>query len=326
MSVFNLTKLALLFLVSLTAAGAADVNQSVEHDLAPLSQFKDCDACPEMIVLPLGSFRMGGPPGESRLTSRLMREDFRPVTPEDPYIAEHEGPVHSVQIDIPIAIGRNEVTFSEWEACVADGGCGGYKPRRYLLVASQFGSSKRLELSPHHPVNRVSYDDIQLYIAWLNKTVGSEVYRLPTEAEWEFAARAGTQTPYAQGEEVNTDQVNFLGWMTEEMLGEERPEFVSRGHPVRVDDMTAENAWGIRHMSGNLSERTSSCWTDRHQGFTRSSEHLEKLALRGLCKRVSKGGDFSLVMDFARPAARGGARQEHRSTYGGFRVVRELKK
>ncbi|WP_241239847.1 SUMF1/EgtB/PvdO family nonheme iron enzyme [Silicimonas algicola] len=93
--------------------------------LEPLAQFQECDACPEMIVLPLGDFLMGGPPGESRQSLHLELGNIRPVNPDDPHISTSEGPVHRVEIDLPIAMSRNEVTFGEWSACVADGECGG---------------------------------------------------------------------------------------------------------------------------------------------------------------------------------------------------------
>lgn len=91
--------------------------------------------------------------------------------------------MHVVTIDLPIAMGRNEVTFGEWNACVADGGCGGYEPPTFMPAARPGGAPERIELTERHPVSGVSYDDIQRYLAWLNGKVGANVYRLPTEAE-----------------------------------------------------------------------------------------------------------------------------------------------
>ncbi|MCU0912471.1 MAG: formylglycine-generating enzyme family protein, partial [Rhodobacteraceae bacterium] len=180
-----------------------------------------------------------------------------------------------------------------------------------------------VELTDRHPVLQVSYNDMQLYLAWLNSRVGADVYRLPTEAEWEYAARAGTRTPFAQGEEITTDQANFGGISTAEMLGEDRPDLVSRGHPVPVDELDAANAWGLRHMSGNLIERTMSCWTERHTGWPLSSVYQE-MAFNTSCERVAKGGDYAAAMDYARPAVRGRGREDRRSNIVGFRVVRDL--
>lgn len=149
------------------------------------------------------------------------------------------------------------------------------------------------------------------------------MYRLPTEAEWEYAARSGTQTPFAQGNELTTDQANFGGIDTAEPLEELPPGFEMRGYPVSVDDLNAANAWGLRHMSGNLIERTMSCWTERHTDWPTSSIYLEN-ALNTNCDRVAKGGAYAGTMDFARPAARGRGKEDRRSNIVGFRIVRDL--
>ncbi len=289
-------------------------------EVSDLEMFQECDVCPEMIVLPLGEFTMGGPPGESRENVHWGEGEIRYVTPEDPYIAYHEGPLHRVEINIPVAMGKNEVTYDQWMACVQDGGCGGYIPQDYVLQEN----APRAIIRGKHPVITVSYEDALTYTEWLNKKVGADVYRLPTEAEWEYAARSGTQTPFAQGEEVTTDQVNFLGSATEIMLNEKRPDLISRGKPVPVDEMDAANGWGLRHMSGNVVEQTMSCWTERHEGWRTSSEHL-KHALNPFCeRRVAKGGAYPAGMDYSRLGARAGPDPSSRSSVAGFRVLREL--
>lgn len=288
--------------------------------VAPLEMFQECDVCPEMIALPLGEFLMGGPPGESRLHIHVDASGVRPATPDDPYVAKHEGPVHLVVIDLPFAVGRNEVTRDEWMACVNDGGCGGYVPEDFVLD----NDLKRIELTGEHPINDVSYLDAVAYANWLNSKLGIDGYRLPTEAEWEYAARAGTQTPFAQGEEVTTDQANFHAKPTEEMLGERRPDLVWRGYPVRVNELDAANAWGLRHMSGNLNESTMSCWTETHPGWSSASIHLEMAKSHDCNLRVAKGGAYTFAMDFSRPANRGRGRIDGRSKLAGFRLVREF--
>jgi formylglycine-generating enzyme required for sulfatase activity len=309
------------------AARAEDV--LVAHDemtdlteLPSLQVFQECTVCPEMIVLPMGSFVMGGPPGESRRAIHWEAGNIRRVTPDDPYIALTEGPLHTVTIDLPIAMGRNEITLGEWKACVADGGCGDYMPPDFMLAGRRGQAPERIALSDRHPVLKVSYDDMQNYLAWLNSKVGADVYRLPTEAEWEYGARAGTQTPFAQGEEITDDQANFNGVDTAELLEEAPPG--SRGYPVSVDDLDAANAWGLRHMSGNLIEKTMSCWTERHMDWPVSSIYLE-MALNTRCERVTKGGAYAATMDYARPAVRGRGSEDSRSNIMGFRIVRDLK-
>jgi formylglycine-generating enzyme required for sulfatase activity len=147
---------------------------------------------------------------------------------------------------------------------------------------------------------------MQEYLAWLNTVVGADVYRLPTEAEWEYAARAGTDSRFAQGDELSPDQANFSRAGTERLRGTAMPGLTNRPTPVPVDELDAANPWGVRHMSGNVRERTRSCWTDTHPGLAKSSAYLALSQAQGECERVSKGGAFTGAMDFARPAARGG--------------------
>ncbi|GAA6158427.1 formylglycine-generating enzyme family protein [Ruegeria sp. HU-ET01832] len=289
-------------------------------EVAPLEMFQECDVCPEMIVLPVGEFLMGAPPGESKRNFHWDKKGFRLATPEEPYIAHHEGPVHPVTIDMPIAMGRNEVTHDQWMACVNDGGCRGYIPG----ACTPRIDGPCIDIRGNYPVVDVSYLDGLAYTKWLNQKVGAEVYRLPTEAEWEYAARAGTQTPFAQGEEVTTDQVNFHGKPTEEMLGVKRPDLARRGHPVRVDELDAENAWGLRHMSGNVSEVTLSCWGQKHEPWNLSSIYLQQ-AIETDCEwQVGRGGAFWIAMDFSRVATRGRNYPDGRRMSAGFRVLRDF--
>ena len=122
--------------------------------------FRDCAECPEMVVVPAGSFTMGSPKSER-------------------YRIHVEGPQHRVTFSRPFAVGRFAVTFDEWDACVADGGCKGYKPSD-----ADWGRGKR-------PVVNVSWDDAQAYISWLRGKTGHN-YHLLTEAQREYVTRAGT--------------------------------------------------------------------------------------------------------------------------------------
>ncbi|MFO1155993.1 MAG: SUMF1/EgtB/PvdO family nonheme iron enzyme [Rhodospirillales bacterium] len=132
--------------------------------LKPLDSFTDCPDCPEMVGIPGGSFMMGSPDIEAGRSS-------------------YEGPQHKVTIR-PFAIGKDEVTFDQWDACAAAGGCRGYKPDD-----KGWGRGQR-------PVINVSWQDAQAYVGWLARYTGKP-YRLPSEAEWEYAARSGTTTPFA---------------------------------------------------------------------------------------------------------------------------------
>lgn len=288
--------------------------------VAPLEVFRECDQCPEMIVLPMGSFVMGAKPEDSRNPFDFFgaNPSLTRRAPGALNIIPHEQPRHRVEIDIPNAIGRNEVTHSEWMACVEAGACT-HVPDHRVLTPNGYA-----ELGPRHPVINVSYLDMQEYLAWLNAMVGADVYRLPTEVEWEYAARAGTDSRFAQGEELTPDQANFSGVGTERLRGTEMPGLTNRRMPVPVDELDAANAWGLRHMSGNVRERTRSCWTESHPGLDTSSAYLALSQAQSECERVSKGGAFSGAMDFARPAARGSSDEDYRSESAGFRVVREM--
>ncbi len=138
--------------------------------MRPGRAFRDCPDCPEMVVVPAGSFMMGSPMSEQDRIS-------------------NEGPRHRVTIPEPFAVGKYEVTFSEWDACVAAGGCNGHRPDD-----AGWGRGQR-------PVINVNWQDAKAFVAWLSRRTG-ERYRLLSEAEWEYAARAGTSTRYWWGNEV----------------------------------------------------------------------------------------------------------------------------
>lgn len=288
-----------------------------------LKAFQDCDRCPEMIVMPPGAFMMGAVPGESR--NPFDKEGKKIRGPDEINIIPNEHPRHRVEMDIPYAIARNETTHAEWMACVDDGGCT-YEPDHRVLMPG--GGYKTL--GPDHPVINVSYLDAQEYVAWLNLKTGENVYRLPTEAEWEYAARAGTETPFAQGEELTADQANFSRKATENLLGRGKhpgvslPELVDRYSPVPVHELDAANGWGVRHMSGNVFEWTLSCWSEEHLGLSSDSAYLADADMKGSCQRVAKGGAYNFAMDVLRPAARVRPTEDTRRPFQGFRVVREL--
>ena len=130
--------------------------------------FRDCGTCPEMVVVPSGSYMMGSPASEA---GRF----------------DNEGPRHRVTIGYTLAVGVYEVTFGEWDACVGAGGCGGYRPED-----EGWGRGSR-------PVINVSWEDAQDYVRWLSRETG-EGYRLLSESEWEYVARGGTETARYWGE------------------------------------------------------------------------------------------------------------------------------
>lgn len=279
-----------------------------------LEKFQECDVCPEMIVLPMGTFTMGAPREES------AQIDFRSnLPPGEQRGLASEGPPHEVEIDIPIAMGRNEVTHDEWMLCVADAACS-HTPGRIVLA-----DGGRREVVGRSPVIYVTYLDMLEYVDWVNSKLGISAYRLPTEAEWEFGARAGTNTRFAQGDTLTKEQANFRTYRVESYTGYLDPDPTDHKIPISVDELDAANGWGLRHMSGNVLEFTMSCTSPRHLGLAYSSEYLTVAETESPCDRIVKGGAYTAASVSARPANRGHGSEDRRSDVVGFRLVRELR-
>jgi formylglycine-generating enzyme required for sulfatase activity len=318
-----------IILLPVAAASEGDVSYELANGrkVSPLESFRECDVCPEMIVMPPGAFMMGAERGESRNPFDFYGENAtgRVRGPDEINIIPSEHPRHRVEMDLPYAMARNELTHAEWMACVEDGGCT-HTPDHRVLVFRQGD----VPLGPDHPVINVSYLDALEYVAWLNGRVGDEVYRLPTEAEWEYAARSGTQTRFAQGDDLTADQANFSRAATEQLrqlpTPVQLPHLTNRRRPVPVHELNAANAWGLRHMSGNVRELTQSCWTQEHVGLASASAYLRLAQSQSNCRRVAKGGAFTSAMDNTRPARRTRPLEDRRAEYLGFRIVREMTK
>lgn len=246
--------------------------------------FRDCSVCPEVVILPPGSFLMGS-------VQRGMETPGR-----------EEMPQHLVTIGQPIAVGRYEVTFAEWDACVAEGGCNGYKPRD-----ERWGRGNR-------PVIHVDWNDAQSYVAWLSRKTGKP-YRLLSEAEWEYAARAGTTTHYYWGDDPRRTEICA---------------YANAGPLYRCADKTLPvgslrpNNFGLYDMSGNVLELTADCWNDTYDGAPSDGRVWQE----GDCEvRVMRGGSWYEHARMRVPAPfRSAAR--HRggggSNYIGFRVARTM--
>ena len=183
-----------------------------ERALKPKDMFKECDKCPEMLVVPAGSFTMGSPESERvPIVAAWQSYGITPGTLTTGVALSSEGPQHKVVIAQPIAVGRFAVTFEEWDACVDDRGCNGYRP-----ADQDWGRGSR-------PVINVNWNDAKAYVAWLSQKTGKK-YRLLSEAEWEYIARAGTTTSFWWGSSFSTSQANYNGTHTYggEPTGEDR--------------------------------------------------------------------------------------------------------
>jgi len=250
---------------------------------SPGTVFRDCSNCPEMVVLPRGSFTMGSPSNEEGRDS-------------------DEGPQHRVTIGYDLAVGKYEVTFDEWNACVADGGCRGYRPSD-----KGWGRGRR-------PVIKVSWDDAKAYVGWLSRKTGQR-YRLLSEAEWEYAARAGTTTAYWWGRIASHDYANYgkdqcCGGLAQ---GRDRWEYTAPVGRFRA------NGFGLHDMLGNVWEWTEDCWNGNYNGAPVDGG----IWTSGQCEeRVLRGGSWDNNPRNVRSADRIRINADIRVNYYGFRVAR----
>ena len=214
-----------------------------------------------------------------------------------------EGPQHRVTISRSFAVGRFEVTFDEWEACLRFGGCGGYRPGD-----EGWGRGRR-------PVINVSWDDAKAYISWLRRKTGKR-YRLLSEAEWEYVARAGTKSPFSTGSTISTDQANYNGNSTygSGRKGDYRQRTVPAGS-------FSPNAFGLHDVHGNVGEQVEDCMSDSYKGVPSDGSAW----LRGGCFwRVIRGGTWISMARHLRSAIRGRHGTGDRNKYVGIRVARTL--
>lgn len=259
------------------------LSPSEERTLKPKDSFKECDACPQMVVAPAGAFTMGSPASEKERLS-------------------DEGPQQRVTFSRQFAVGRFAVTFDEWDACVANGGCNGYQPQD-----EGWGRGKR-------PVINVSWDQAHAYVEWLSRKTG-KIYRLLSEAEREYVTRAGTTTPFWWGSSISTSQANYNGDFT---YGGSKGEYRQRTMPV---DSLRPNPWGLFHVHGNVWEWAEDCWYDSHIGAPRDGS----AGTVGECRtRILRGGSWLDLPGYLRSASRLRRSTHSGTNFVGLRVARTL--
>jgi formylglycine-generating enzyme required for sulfatase activity len=248
-----------------------------ERTRPPGEPFKECADCPEMMVVPARTFTMGSPKGEKG------HDDT-------------EEPPHPVSI-ARFAVSRFELTFDEWDACVTLRGC------TYSPSDQGWGRGTR-------PVINVSWNDAQEYVAWLSRRTGKP-YRLLSEAEWEYAARAGSDKAYSWGDEIGSGNANCAGcdsqWDNKQTA------------PV---GQFAPNAFGLHDMHGNVWEWTQDCV---HGNYDNAPKDGSAWTTDGNCdSRVVRGGSWLNNPAFLRAAYRNGVTTVDRNYFLGFRVGRTL--
>jgi formylglycine-generating enzyme required for sulfatase activity len=251
-------------------APTTEVVRTVEATNAQrvIETFRDCPDCVEMVMIPAGSFVMGSPRTEAGR-----------------YANEVE---HSVTIPQPFALSKYEVTFAEWDACVTEKGC------TYHPDDEGWGRGNQ-------PVIQVSWEDAKQYVQWLSQKTG-KLYRLPTDQEWEYAARAGTTTPYPWGEQASHNQANYG---TEQCCAGFVGDKDVWDGAAPVGSFPA-NAFGLYDMQGNVWEWIEDC----------SDASCEK--------RVLRGGSWNSYPGLLRSANRNENITTKRPANYGFRVARTL--
>jgi formylglycine-generating enzyme required for sulfatase activity len=241
--------------------------------LGKLAEFQDCVDCPKMVSLPVGSFVMGDEKGD-----------------------KSERPPHRVSISRPFAIGKYEITVGQWSACVKGGGCS-FRPEKA-------GRDENL------PVRDISWADGKEYVTWLSRKTGAD-YRLPTEAEWEYAARGGTSTRYWWGDRFERDKANCKNcggpW--------------DRKSPSLVGSYVA-NPFGLYDMNGSVWEWVSDCWHKSYAGAPSDGASWESPNCR---VRVLRGGSWRNDSSYMYSAVRFKYDAHVRYLLNGLRVAKTLK-
>jgi len=245
-----------------------------------LTEFKDCAGCPQMVVIPAGEFTMGSPPSEQQAEAQ-----------------------HRVTIATPFAVSKFEITFDEWDACVKAGGCGGYRPDD-----QGWGRGSR-------PVVNLSWENCKDYVNWLNRKTGKP-YRLLSESEWEYAARAGTTTRFSFGDTLSPSQANYDG--SEDGSG---PSDVNRQKTMPIGSFPA-NQFGLHDMLGNAWEWVDDCW---HDDYTATTPSDGSAWLKDNCEgHVGRGGSWEDSQGELRSSARTAGFKDEASSTDGLRIARGL--
>lgn len=255
-----------------SVAGAEPHTQVLLLPAAPIAEVRDCDICPALAALPRGGFTMG---------SNI----------DDP----SERPAFHVSINSAFAIGKYEVTVEQWNACVANGGC----PQ----------TSSDTSRASNTPARDISWDDARQYAAWLSK-VTSKAYRLPSEAEWEYAARGSTTTRFWWGDQMATGKANCKEcgdpWLADA--------------PAAVGSFAA-NPFGLFDMNGSVWEWVSDCW---HGSYQRAPSDGRSWEEPDCTVRVLRGGSWRQGASYMPSSTRFKYDASVRQSQNGFRVARSM--
>jgi formylglycine-generating enzyme required for sulfatase activity len=283
------------------------------------SVFRDCPDCPEMVVIPAGKFIMGSSPEEAA-RDVATAPSFDTSTAKRSVITEQ--PQHEVTINAPFVLGKYPVTKAEFAAFVRETGytsapgCILYSLQYHVSPQSDWKLPGFVQ-TERDPVVCVNWQDAKTYIEWLNKKVASSTdstiegpYRLPSEAEWEYAARAGTRTARWWGDSIGRNKAVCARCGSKWDQVQTAP--VGSFHP---------NPFGLYDLPGNVWQMTEDCWEGNYadapgDGFPRLTANCDT--------RVGRGGSWSSFPWLVRSATRTGFGSEGRRDYVGFRVAKKL--
>ena len=288
---------------------------------------RDCPACPELVVVKAGTYMMGADASEG------------PLHGLPPDLAAREQPRHAVSIARSVAFGRHEITIDQFATFASEAGytpepgCWEFKGSEWTFDKSRSWQDSKLDQAASHPVTCVSWHDAEAYALWLSRRTGKP-YRLPSEAEWEYAARGGTQGAYWFG----TDRADICRYVN---LGDQHTEarFHWSGQPTDLTlawvpepchdgfattspvDAKPPNAFGIHGVLGNVMEWTADCW---HDNYRAGPDRQEARLTSGDCAfRVMRGQGWAAIAGSARSAFRRKMAATDRRVTFGIRVVRD---
>lgn len=310
---------AALLAALIFAVHAPAIAEQETHNFHAGESFRDCPDCPEMVVLPAGSFAMGSSPADTIQDRRSLRDEEVGTARS---FMEREQPQHSLTIRKPFALGKYLVTRREFAAFVRDaaysisGDCIDWANHYFKRPPGAGWPNPGFSQTEREPAVCVNWQDAQAYVAWLNSKLhdpmATKPYRLASEAEWEYAARAGTQTARWWGDSIGLDNADCDGcgsrWDARKTapVGSFRP-----------------NLFGLYDMLGNVWEWTEDCW---HESYTGAPDNGSPW-LTGSCKqRVIRGGGWVSRPWLLRSATRTCPDSSTRANYIGFRVARTLPK
>lgn len=241
-----------------------------------VQSFQDCEGCPTMVIVPAGRFVMGAPASEDGL--------------------EAERPLHEVTIKKPFAVSQFEITFDQWDLCSADDACAAN------IDDEGWGRGQR-------PVMNLTFDQAQDYVAWLSDRTG-QPYRLLSEAEWEYAARAGSTTRYPWGEEMSAGKAKCRACLNE---NDQRQSATVGSFPP--------NGFGLYDMHGNVSEFVADCWNGSYDGAPVDGSTWAT----GDCDtRILRGGAWRSIPWVLRSGARFRRQADDATDISGLRVARTI--